>query len=83
LALKVGNEIGKVQGEMSASDHLKKLLMLINEPYSAEYSDHINTAILVSLSLRHWVIKNETKFKNCNHIKSGLEYLIREMGGLP
>ena len=82
LALNVGSEVGKVQAEMAASDYLKKLLMLINEPYSAEYSDHINTAILVALSLRHWVIKNETKFKNCNHIKSGLEFLVRELGGL-
>ncbi len=82
LALKVGSEVGKVQGEMSASDHLKKLLMLINEPYSAEYGDHINTAILVALSLRHWVIKNGNKFKNCDYIKSGLEFLVRELGGL-
>lgn len=83
LALKVGSEVGKVQAEITASDVLKKLLMLINEPYSAEYSGHINTAIIVALSLRHWVIKNETKFNNCNHIKSGLEHLIRELGGLP
>jgi len=82
LALKVGNEVGKVKGEMAANDTLKKLMVLINEPYAAEYSDHINTAILVALSLRHWVIKNETKFKNCNHIKSGLEWLVKEMGGL-
>ena len=82
LALKVGSEVGKVQAEMSASDYLKKLLMLINEPYSAEYSDHINTAVLVALSLRHWVIKNGTKFKNCDYIKSGLEFLVRELGGL-
>ncbi len=83
LALKVGSEVGRVEGEMSANDYLKKLLMLINEPYAAEYSDHINTAILVSLSLRHWVMKNEAKFKNCDYIKSGLEFLIRELGGLP
>jgi hypothetical protein len=78
----VGNEVGKVEGEMSANDTLKKLLMLINEPYSAEYSSHINTAIFVALSLRHWVIKNGTKFKNCDYIKSGLEFLVRELGGL-
>lgn len=83
LALKVGSEVGKVQAEMSASDYLKKLLMLINEPYAAEYSSHINTAILVALSLRRWVIKNENKFKNFNHIESGLEWLVKEMGGLP
>ncbi len=83
LALKVGNDVGRVQGEMSANDYLKKLLMLINEPYSAEYGDHSNTAILVALSLRHWVIKNGTKFVNCNHIESGLAHLIKEMGGLP
>jgi len=83
LALKVGSEVGKVKGEMSANDTLKNLLMLINEPYAAEYSDHINTAILVALSLRHWVIKNETKFKNFNHIESGLAWLVKEMGGLP
>jgi chromosome segregation ATPase len=82
LALKVGSEVGKVQAEMKDSDFLKKLLALINEPYTAEYSGHINTAIPVALSLRHWVIKNETKFKNCNQIKSGLEFLIRELGGL-
>ena len=82
MALKVGSEVGRVQGEISTNDHLKKLLVLINEPYSAEYSDHINTAILVALSLRHWIIKNETKFNNCNYIKSGLEYLVRELGGL-
>ncbi|GAI98579.1 unnamed protein product [marine sediment metagenome] len=68
---------------MSANDILKKLLMLINEPYAAEYSSHINTAILVALSLRRWVIKNETKFKNFSHIESGLEWLVKEMGGLP
>ncbi len=78
----MGNEVGKVEGEMSANDILKKLLMLINEPYAADYSGHINTAILVALSLRHWVIKNGTKFVNCNHIKSGLEFLVRELGGL-
>ncbi len=82
LTLKVGNEVGRVEGEMAANDYLKKLLMLINEPYSAEYSDHINTATSVALSLRHWVMKNETKFVNCNHIKSGLEFLVRELGGL-
>ncbi|MFC2040683.1 hypothetical protein ACFLTW_05935, partial [Chloroflexota bacterium] len=83
LALKVGSDVGKVQGEISANDHIKKLLVLINEPYSAEYSDHIDTAIPVALSLRHWVIKNGTKFKNLNHIESGLEHLVRELGGLP
>lgn len=83
LALKVGNEVGKVQAEMKASDVLKKLLVLINEPYAAEYGAHINNAILVALSLRKWVTNNETKFKNCGHIKSGLEHLIKDMGGLP
>ncbi len=82
LALKVGSEVGKVEGEMSASDPLKKLLVLINEPHSAEYGDHINNAILVALSLRRWVTKNESKFVNCNYIKSGLEHLVRELGGL-
>jgi len=82
LTLEVGNEVGRVEGEMAANNYLKKLLMLINEPYSAEYSDHINTATSVALSLRHWVMKNETKFVNCNHIKSGLEFLVRELGGL-
>jgi len=83
LALEVGNEVGMVKGEMSASDVGKKLLMLINEPYSAEYDDHIRTAISVAFSLRHWIIKNETKFVNCNHIKSGLATLIKDLGGLP
>lgn len=83
LALKVGNEIGKIQGEMAASDEVKKLLELINDPYSAEYSNHIRAAMLVALSLRNWVIKNEIKFKNCDRIKSGLEYLVKELGGLP
>lgn len=83
LALKAGNEVGKVQGEMAASDHFNKLLVLINKPLVAEYADHIRVAMLMALSLRHWVTRNETQFKNCNHIKSGLEYLIRELGGLP
>ena len=82
LALKVGSEVGKVQAEMAVNDTLKKLMTLINEPYAAEYGDHINTAICVTLSLRHWVIKNGTKFKDCDYIKSGLEFLVRELGGL-
>jgi len=83
LSLKVGNDVGRVQGEMAANDHVNKLLMLINEPVTAEYSDHIHVAIPIALSLRHWVTKNEAKFKNCYHIKSGLEYLIKDLGGLP
>ncbi|MFC2004823.1 hypothetical protein ACFLUY_01220 [Chloroflexota bacterium] len=82
LALKVGSEVGKVQGEMSANEFLKKLVTLINEPYSAEYGDYINIAILVALSLRHWVIKNGTKLQYCDSIKSGLTHLIEELGGL-
>jgi len=83
LAIQVGNEVGKVQGEMAANDDIRKLLTLVNQPFAAEYADHIRVAILVVLSLRQWVTKNEAKFKNCHQIKSSLENLIKELGGLP
>lgn len=83
LALKVGNEVGKVQGELAASNELKKIVNFMNNPALADYAEHILTALMVTVSLRKWVSAHEVKFKSPNHIKSGLETLIRELGGLP
>ena len=81
-ALKVGTEIGKVTGEMAACKELEKTMNLINNPGSADYNEHGPVALVVAVALRKWVSMNEGKFKSTYSIKSGLEDLIRELGGI-
>lgn len=83
MALKVGQEVGKIQGQVAASDGVKKLLELVDNPKSADYAGQIPNALLVAVSLRKWVSTHEDKFKSAYNIKSGLESLVKELGGLP
>jgi len=81
LALKVGTDVGILQGKLAGSGELNRLLTLINSPGSADYGDYINTVLLTSVALRKWVSANEGKFKSVYSIRSGLEDLAKELGG--
>ena len=82
LAVEVGNQVGKLEGQAAGNNELRKLLDLVGNPYGADYEVYIPTALLVTLALKKWVSKNETKFQNYYSIKSGLESLFKELGGL-
>ena len=82
LAVEVGNQVGKVEGQAAGNNELGKLLELVRNPYGADYEKYIPTTLVLVLALKKWVSKNETKFQNYYSTKSGLESLFKELGGL-
>lgn len=82
LAVDVGNQVGKVEGQAAGNNEFRKLLDLISNPYGVDYEVHIPTALVLTLALKKLVSKNETKFQNYYSIKSGLESLFKELGGV-
>ncbi len=82
LAVEVGNQVGKVEGQAAGHNQLQKLLVLIGNPEAAGYEEYIETGVVLALALKRWVTKNETRFKHYDQIKSGLESLFKAVGGL-
>jgi cell division protein FtsB len=82
LVLKVGTDVGIVQGKFEASAEFNKLLNFINNPGAAGYGTHVHTALLASLALLGWVDIHQGKFKSASPIRGGLEALVNELGGL-
>ena len=82
LAIEVGKQVGKVEGMAEGHNQLRKLLELVGNPDAAEYEGYISTVVVLTLSLKKWVSRNQTEFKYFNQIKSGLEHLFKELGGI-
>jgi predicted nuclease with TOPRIM domain len=82
MALHIGDEAGRLEGQFKASENLQRLLAIINSPENAAYAKHGQIISMLAISLRKWVTANETKFKWSNDIKAGLKYLVEELGGL-
>jgi prefoldin subunit 5 len=81
MALKVGAEVAKVESRLQESVGLHKVMNLIHEPGSVSYSEYGPLVVAIAASLQKWVAINEQKFKFPQSIKSGLETLIKELGG--
>jgi len=82
LALRIGNEMGRLEGKFEASEDLQKIIHIIDVTKTAGYAEYGQIALLLANSLHKWVTANETKFKWSNDIKAGLKYLVEELGGL-
>lgn len=81
-ALEVGAEVGKVEGELAASRQWRALMNLIKDPAVADYATYGSTALVLTVALLKWVSSNEGNFKSTYDIKSGLQGLIKELGGV-
>jgi predicted nuclease with TOPRIM domain len=82
LTLHMGTKIGQLEGEFKASENLQKIIDVIKCPETAAYAKHGQIVLLLATNLRKWVIVNESKFKWPGDIKTGLKYLIEDLGGL-
>ncbi len=82
LALEVGGSLGKVYCQATDNLYINRLIKLINDPFGADYGNHINVAMVMGISLKNFVTKHEANFKHRNHIKDGLAYLIVDLGGV-
>ncbi len=81
-ALEVGVEVGKVEGELSASRQWRTLMNLVQDPASADYATYGSTALVLTVALLKWVSSNEGYFKPTYDIKPGLQSLIKQLGGV-
>lgn len=81
MSLKVGEGVGRIQADLARSKGVEKILSLINDPASAGYSEYGPLVLAVAASIRKWVITNEDKLKSTYNMKSGLDSLIKELGG--
>lgn len=80
-ALKVGAEITSVENKLTNSKAVDKIMVFVNSPNGASYTEHGPVAVLFSRALLSWVIANEPKFKYPISIKDGLKTLVSELGG--
>jgi chromosome segregation ATPase len=81
LALKTGQNIGRLQSEIKQSNGLERIMNLINHPESASYEEYGPLVLADAVSLRKFVLVHEQRFKYPGVIKSGLDSLIRDLGG--
>ncbi len=81
-ALEVGAEVGKVEGELTASRQWCKVMNLINNPEGADYTQHGSVVMTMAVALLKWVSINDEKYKSTYDIKSGLQSLIKQLGGV-
>ncbi len=81
VSLKVGAGVGKVQRQLENDRVLEKVITLINTPASANYHDHGLLVGAIAKSLDTWVTSNEKKFNSPYSIHSGLQALVKELGG--
>jgi len=81
VSLKVGAGVGKVQRQLENDRVLEKVITLINTPASANYHDHGSLVVAIAKSLDTWVTSNEKKFNSPYSIRSGLQALVKELGG--
>lgn len=81
-ALRVGAEVGKVEGELAASRQWQEVMNLIKDPVTADYAQHGPVALVIAVALHKWLSANEEKFKSYHTVKSGLQNLIKELGGV-
>ena len=81
-AFEVGTEVGKVEGELTASRQWRALMNLIKDPAAADYATYGPTALVFTVALLKWVSSNEGNFKSSYDIKSGLQSLIKQLGGV-
>ena len=80
--MEVGAEVGKVEGELAASRQWRALMNLIKDPAVADYATYGPTALVFTVALLKWVSSNEGNFKSSYDIKSGLQSLIKQLGGV-
>ena len=81
-ALSIGDKIGRVEGKYEASEDLRRIFDILKSPENADYGGHGPTVLLLAASLHKWVIANQDKFKWPDNIKTGLKYLVEELGGM-
>ncbi len=82
VSKEVGAEVGKVEGELAASRQWRALMNLIKDPAVADYASYGPTALVLTVALFKGVSSNEGNFKSSYDIKSGLQSLIKQLGGV-
>jgi chromosome segregation ATPase len=80
-ALNIGQDIGRLQSEIKQSKGLERILNLINDPESASYEEYGPLVLATVVSLRKFVLVHEQRFKFPGSIRSGLDGLIKDLGG--
>jgi chromosome segregation ATPase len=80
-ALNIGQDIGRLQSEIKQSKGLERILNLINDPESANYEEYGPLVLATAVSLRKFVLVHEQRFKFPSSIRSGLDGLIKDLGG--
>ena len=81
-ALEVGEQVGKVEGQLAASKQRGKVMNLINNPEGADYAQHGSVVLMIAVAFLKWMSINEGKFKSTYDIKPGLQSLIKQLGGV-
>jgi len=82
VALHVGRETGRLEGLYTANENPRRLMNIVEKPGNAGYAEHGPIIMMLARNIRKWVAANENQFKSPYTIKSGLEELEKELGGL-
>lgn len=80
-SVKAGAEVGKLESRLQESKELHGLVILVNDPVSADYSEFGPVVVALVVAVLKWVKQNERRFGNVYGIKLGLESLIKQLGG--
>jgi hypothetical protein len=81
-AAEAGTEIVTIEGRVTACKQWRALINLIEDPVTADYAECGDLALLVTVALHKWVSINDGKFKSTYEITSGLQSLIKQLGGV-
>ena len=79
--LKTGQDVGRVQKAFEHGKDTERILNILHQPSSASYEEHGQMALVITVALKSWVIAHQHRFKSAGSIKSGLDLLIKELGG--
>lgn len=80
-AMKVGADVTEVENRLQESKALHKIVSLINHPESASFEEYGTLLAAVVNSILKWVNANEKRLAYSYSIKSGLQSLLKELGG--
>jgi len=80
-ALEVGRTLGSVEEQLKGDTMARDILLLLRNPSSASYEDHLPLVIVLLRSITTWAMMNKSKFRFPSLIDKNLQEVLGSLGG--
>lgn len=80
-AIEVGRTAGSVQEQLKGDTMARDILLLLRNPSSASYEDHLPLVIILLRGVAIWAMMNKSKFSYPSLIDRNLQEVLGHLGG--